>query len=96
MAIRMRMIAGEAVALCAAKSIPQPGDIYINDLWHYALAMKFAVDDETMSQEGMDEEPVVRLMLEEEEKYDVALRKLLASAEVKLIPLSCVQEKYSV
>ena len=66
MAIRLRMIGGEGVALCAAKTKAQAGDIYINDLWHYALAMKFAVDDETMSQEIMDAEPIIQFMLKEE------------------------------
>ncbi len=44
MAIRIREISGEMVALCAAKTIKQDGDVYLNDRHHHALYVKFATD----------------------------------------------------
>lgn len=40
MAIRLR----NSVALCAAETDPQHGDLYLDDAQHYALAAKFARD----------------------------------------------------
>ena len=44
MAIRVRKVEGVRVALCAAETDPKPGDLYLNDGVHYALAAKFARD----------------------------------------------------
>jgi len=44
MAIRLRTIDGTRIALCAAETDPAPGDIYLDDASHYALAAKFALD----------------------------------------------------
>jgi len=44
MAIRIRFINGEKVALCAAKSSPQLGDLYLDDNDHHALTIKFTED----------------------------------------------------
>lgn len=44
MAIRIRTIAGIRVALCAAETDPVPGDVYLDDADHYALAAKFRLD----------------------------------------------------
>ena len=44
MAIRLRSADGIRVALCAAETTSQPGDHYIDDAEHYALAAKFAQD----------------------------------------------------
>lgn len=44
MAIRVRKIKGRVVALCAAKSSPAPGDIYLDDAVHHALMHKFSGD----------------------------------------------------
>jgi len=41
MAIRLRRIDGRLVALCAAKTWPEPGDKYLDDTEHYVLAEKF-------------------------------------------------------
>jgi len=41
MSIRLRRIEGHLVAICAAASTPQTGDIYLDDEQHYALAQKF-------------------------------------------------------
>lgn len=44
MAIRLRTVAGTRVALCAAETDPMPGDVYLDDVDHYALAAKFSLD----------------------------------------------------
>jgi hypothetical protein len=44
MAIRLRVTDGAVVALCAARSIPKPGDLYLDDTQHYALSQKFWLD----------------------------------------------------
>jgi hypothetical protein len=46
MAIRLRTVEGVRVALCAVESDAQPGDVYLDDGDHYALAAKFAQDFE--------------------------------------------------
>jgi hypothetical protein len=44
MAIRVRSVEGVLTALCAAETDPMPGDLYLDDGVHYALASKFARD----------------------------------------------------
>lgn len=44
MAIRLRTVNGVRVALCAAETDAMPGDVYLDDGEHYALAAKFAHD----------------------------------------------------
>lgn len=44
MSIRLRIIEGRMVALCAARSVPADGDIYLDDAVHYALSQKFMAD----------------------------------------------------
>lgn len=44
MAIRIRSVNGVRVALCAVESDPKPGDVYLDDGDHYALAAKFRRD----------------------------------------------------
>lgn len=44
MSIRLRVIAGRMVALCAARSVPMAGDVYLDDAAHEALAEKFRAD----------------------------------------------------
>lgn len=46
MAIRIRVVDGITIALCAVESDPQPADIYIDDSAHYALDTKFAADND--------------------------------------------------
>ena len=41
MAIRLRMVGDTLVALCAARSVEKPGDVYLDDGQHYALDEKF-------------------------------------------------------
>jgi hypothetical protein len=44
MAIRIRESGGMTIALCAVEADEQPGDIYLDDNAHEALAAKFADD----------------------------------------------------
>jgi hypothetical protein len=44
MSIRIRLVRGQWVALCAARSMPKDGDIYLDDGAHHALAEKFRAD----------------------------------------------------
>ena len=44
MAIRIRKVEGKFVALCAAKTKFQRGDLYLNDTVHHALTIKFHND----------------------------------------------------
>jgi len=44
MAIRLRTVDGIRVALCAVETDPIPGDIYLDDREHLALAAKFCND----------------------------------------------------
>jgi len=41
MAIRLREVDGVQIALCAAKTFAEPGDIYLDDDAHYSLSQKF-------------------------------------------------------
>lgn len=41
MAIRLRVVNGIKVALCAAKTKPEKDDIYLDDGWHYAMSRKY-------------------------------------------------------
>ena len=44
MSIRIRTVNGIRVALCAVESDSKPGDVYLDDADHYALAAKFGRD----------------------------------------------------
>lgn len=46
MAIRIREIKGKTVALCAAESKAEYGDIYLDDVIDHALRIKFLKDYE--------------------------------------------------
>ncbi len=48
MAIRIRFINGDTVALCAAESEPEEGDLYLDDNVHHALTLKFEADFKSM------------------------------------------------
>ncbi len=54
MAIRLRTVNGIHVALCAAKTSPIQGDIYIDDAFHYAISQKYWRDYDEI--EIVDEE----------------------------------------
>jgi len=71
MSIRIREIEGETVALCAAKTEAQEGDIYLDDNTHHALMVKFTVDleSEDWLKVGTPVDELVKeLMLKEEIK----------------------------
>ena len=64
MAIRVRMMPdGWLVALCAAKSVEQEGDLYLGDGVHYALAQKFWRDHEQVT--CVDEDDIRRAQSQE-------------------------------
>lgn len=44
MAIRIRKVDGHIVALCAAETKPELGDLYLDDTVHHALYDKFHDD----------------------------------------------------
>lgn len=44
MSIRLRTVNGIRVAVCAARSIEQSGDLYLDDADHHALTQKFTED----------------------------------------------------
>lgn len=44
MSIRIRRVNGVVVAICAARSVEKPGDIYLDDGAHFALNDKFSED----------------------------------------------------
>ncbi len=54
MSIRIRVVDGVMVALCAARSVEKPGDLYLGDAEHHALAEKFMEDFQS---EGYDTKP---------------------------------------
>lgn len=67
MSIRIRVVDGVMVALCAARSIEKPGDVYLDDAHHHALGEKFRED---MQSEGYNTAPhdmVAKALREREE-----------------------------
>lgn len=65
MSIRLRSVNGVLVALCAARSVPKPGDVYLDDGQHYALAQKFWRDYE--GEAPPECRPVIKAIVEAEE-----------------------------
>ncbi len=41
MSIRIRSVGEIVVAICAARSVAKPGDVYLDDAAHHALSTKF-------------------------------------------------------
>lgn len=70
MAIRIRKIGEFTVALCAAKSNPKNGDIYLDDAAHHALSTKFGLDwkAEGALEEDLADERLISIMEKEELK----------------------------
>lgn len=64
MAIRIRRVDGHVVALCAARSVEKPGDLYLDDAVHMALSRKYWMDYPEM---GPTPEPWVVELTEREE-----------------------------
>lgn len=45
MSIRLRHVDGVGlIAICAARSVPKEGDVYLDDAAHHALSLKFLDD----------------------------------------------------
>jgi hypothetical protein len=64
MAIRVRKVDGITVALCAAKTREEQGDIYLDDGIHHALTTKFGVDWKSEGQMDNDlADPVVKKVM---------------------------------
>jgi hypothetical protein len=53
MAIRLRVVDGVLIAICAARSVEKPGDVYLDDGQHTALGDKFARDYNEMFDVGL-------------------------------------------
>lgn len=68
MAIRIREVEGEVIALCAAKTKAKAGDIYLDDRAHHALSTKFGVDwvSEGRLKDDLADDIIKKLMLKEE------------------------------
>jgi len=56
MAIRVRKIGEHVVALCAAKTSEEKGDLYLDDNVHHALMVKFSLD---LKSEGFAPDPPI-------------------------------------
>jgi hypothetical protein len=67
MAIRLRVVNGRLVALCAARSVEKPGDVYLDDSQHYALMLKFSRDTQESFGYPMPSDPEDRAIVEQEE-----------------------------
>ena len=68
MAIRLRIVNEEMVALCAAKTFAQEDDIYLDDNVHYALACKFARDHLTHRVDWND--PIIDALAKSQETWE--------------------------
>lgn len=62
MAIRIRKVFGNTIAVCAARSKAKAGDTYLDDAAHGALSAKFALDFYHM---GFTVKPMVAKHIEE-------------------------------
>ena len=64
MAIRIRLVDGLNVALCAAETDPMPNDIYLDDNMHHALSTKFGLDwyNEGFLKESLVDKELVKRM----------------------------------
>lgn len=67
MAIRLRIVENRLIAICAARSIPKEGDMYLDDGQHYALMLKFARDFEESLGYDLPKDPIDKQLVEQEE-----------------------------
>jgi len=67
MAIRIRKVNGYTIALCAAKTRPEYGDLYLDDNAHHALSTKFGLDwhEEGRIADPLADERLISLMEKE-------------------------------
>lgn len=80
MSIRIRKVGGRTVALCGYETDAHPGDHYIDDGEHYALAAKFAQDWRTLSGGTLPEYPEEWAVMETQKLRDAATRDDLGEA----------------
>ena len=68
MSIRIRVVNGTTVALCAAISEEKEGDIYLDDNVHYALSTKFGLDFESIGfmKESLADDRLIPIMVKEQ------------------------------
>lgn len=67
MAIRLRVVDGKRIVVCAACTVEKPGDVYLGDEWHGPLADKFSRDFNEMFTSGLSfDEDAARLVEAEE------------------------------
>lgn len=55
MAIRLRVVDGTLIAICAARSVEKSGDVYLDDGQHHALGLKFSRDYNEMYETDLPE-----------------------------------------
>jgi hypothetical protein len=72
MAIRLRIVNGTRIVVCAACTVPKEGDIYLGDEWHGPLADKFARDFNDMHQCGHPYDENAARLVEQEESNNPA------------------------
>ena len=77
MSIRIRKTNGNTIAICAAKSKSQEGDIYLDDNVHHALSTKFAQDFHNMgfmNGRHLGDSILIKLMKQEED-YQISCKE---------------------
>lgn len=68
MSIRIRVVDGNTIAICAARSVPKEGDLYLDDAAHHALTVKFSADFASMGfSEAFYLDPISARLIEQEE-----------------------------
>ena len=69
MAIRLRMVNNQWIALCAAKTVHQKRDVYLDDSQHHALTTKFAIDWDDEDFHSADwADPILSVLMDKEER----------------------------
>lgn len=89
MSIRLRRVGQTLVALCAAETDHAPGDLYLDDAIHHALAVKFAADWEMPwrypEEEAIAETQKLRDAAEEILKWDRERAARTAESELPAV-----------
>lgn len=71
MAIRIRIVDGVTVAICAARSVARDGDVYLDDTVHHALTDKFAADFTSEGYGPLPQDDQVSRLREQEESNNL-------------------------
>lgn len=72
MAIRLRIVNGKHIVVCAACTVEKPGDIYLGDEWHGPLSDKFARDFNETFAENLPYDKDAAALVETEESNNPA------------------------